>query len=223
MKALFKPLLVLAFATAAFSSCMKDTSAEDEAAQRELEAKIHAQFEADAEEIKQFREENLSEAPGGWQEDDTDFQFPALGKTIKRGFWFELINDPDLDEDETYEYKLTQDLRNIALPKIKVTYSVSLLDGEVVQSGENKEIDLATFTSNSDVFNSVWYFSFIPEIIEYNTDEIPANGLTERGLQKGSHIRVLAPSYFAFGDKKNGDIPANSPLVYEFEVLDIIE
>jgi len=225
MKTLFKPLIVLAVTAIAFSSCMKDTSAEDEAAQRELEQKILAQFEADAEEIEEFI--SLSENPSEWEKDDTDFAFPTIGKTIKRGFWFEVLVDPIPEEgEEEYEYKLNQNSTSnlpVALPEVKVTYSVSSLDGEVYQSGEEKLIDLATFVSNTEVFNATWYYSFIPKAIEYNEQDYEVGGLTTKGLRKGSKIRVLAPSYFAFGENTNGEIPANSPLLYEFDVLDITE
>lgn len=225
MKTLFKPFIVLLCAAVTFSSCMKDTSAEDEARQREQEEKILAQFEADAEAIEEFI--SLSENPSGWQEDDIDFSFPTIGETIKRGFWFEVLVDPIPEEgEEEYEYKLNQNNTSnlpVVLPEVKVTYSVSSLEGEVYQSGEEKLIDLATFISNTEVFNATWYYSFIPKSIEYNEQDYEVGGLTAKGLRKGSEIRVLAPSYFAFGENKVGDIPANSPLLYEFKVLDITE
>ena len=222
MKTLFKPLLVLVLATVTLASCMKDTSAEDEARQREIEEKIFAQLEADTKAIQDFADENPSEAPGGWRKDDVDQRFPTLNKTVKRGYQFEVLADPIPEEgEEEYEYKFAQNGQGVIFPKVKVNYSVSLLNGTEVQSGENREIDLATFHTNQEVYTDTWVYSFFPKTIRYNEEDRHIGGLTAKGLRKGSHIRVLAPSLYAFGDQKVGEIPANSPLVYEFEVLEI--
>jgi len=220
MKTLFKPLLVLAFAAVAFSSCMKDDSAEREAEQRQQEEAIAASLAADEIKIEEYLLDNPSEAPGGWQEDETEYPLALIGKTPKRGFWFEILAEPTEEDDEDYTYELSSS-GGMVWPKVKINYTAWLLDGTEVQSEENGDFDFATFRSNSSVYNDVWFAAFFPESIRYNSQDYPIGGLTAKGLKKGSKIRVVSPSIWAYGANKVGDIPANSPLVYEFEVLSI--
>ena len=46
-------------------------------------------------------------------------------------------------------------------------------------------------------------------------------GLTEKGLQKGSKIHIMAPSLYGYQNQAVGTIPANSPLDFVIEVTDI--
>ncbi|MNF13026.1 FKBP-type peptidyl-prolyl cis-trans isomerase [compost metagenome] len=46
-------------------------------------------------------------------------------------------------------------------------------------------------------------------------------GLTEKGLQQGSKIHIMVPSRWAHGSLAMGKIPANSPLDFVIEVVDI--
>ncbi|MBD1427603.1 FKBP-type peptidyl-prolyl cis-trans isomerase [Sphingobacterium arenae] len=220
MKALFKPLLVLAFAAVAFSSCMKDNSAEQEAEQRRQQEAIVASLAADKIKIEEYLLDNPSEAPGGWQEDDREETFSLLGKTVKTGIHFEVLAVPTEEDDEAFEYEFSSSTGPVP-PKVRVNYTVSLLDGTEVQSGENENFDFATFQSNSNIYNGVWLISFFPKSYRVDGEDRPYYGLTAKGLKKGSHIRVVSPSSWAYGANKVGDIPANSPLLYEFEVLNI--
>jgi len=72
---------------------------------------------------------------------------------------------------------------------------------------------------------AAWFYSFYPYSIELNAQERVLGGLTEEGLKVGSKFAVVVPSYLAYGSVSKttdlGTIPANSPLVYEFEVLEI--
>lgn len=220
MKTLFRPLIVLAVAAIAFTSCMKDTSAEDEARQREEQEAIVASLAADKTKIDAYIAAHPSEAPAGWQEDNREETFSLLGKTVKTGIHFEVLAEPTEEDDEAFEYEFSTSTGPVP-PKVRVNYTASLLDGTEVQSGENENIDFATFQSSSNVYNGVWIISFFPKSYRVNGENVPYYGLTTKGLKKGSHIRVVSPSYWAFYNRTVGDIPANSPLVYEFEVLSI--
>ncbi|MGO3306332.1 MAG: FKBP-type peptidyl-prolyl cis-trans isomerase [Sphingobacterium sp.] len=46
-------------------------------------------------------------------------------------------------------------------------------------------------------------------------------GLTTEGLRKGSVIKFVTPSPWAYDAKELEKIPANSPLYFEMEVVDI--
>lgn len=216
MKTLFKPLIVLAFAAVAFSSCMKDTSAEDEAAQREQQEAIAASLAADEIKIEAYLTAHPSE---GWQEDETEVPLTLIGKTPLRGFWFEVLESPTEEDDEAYKYEFSG--QGYKAPKVKLTYTASLLDGTEVQSEVNGDFDFATLSNNNTIYNQTWFYSFFPKSIRQDGQDIEVGGLTAKGLKKGSKIRVVTPSLWAFGTTKVGDIPANSPLVYEFEVLSI--
>ncbi|MBE8722276.1 hypothetical protein C4F40_16240 [Sphingobacterium sp. Ka21] len=199
---------------------MKDNSAENEANQRRQEEAIAASLAEDKIKIEKYLLDNPSEAPEGWQEDETEYPLTLIEKKPKRGFWFEVLEVPTEEDDEAYTHELSSS-GGLVAPKVKVTYTASLLDGTEVQGETNGSFDFATFTSNSSVYNSVWFVSFFPKSIRKDGSDINIGGLTAKGLKKGSKIRVVSPSYWAFGANKVGDIPANSPLVYEFEVLTI--
>jgi len=223
MKTLFKPLLVLAFAAVTFSSCMKDDDTDYDAQQRQQEEALVASLTTDKIKIDAYLLAN--EESGTWQEDQTKFPLTFI-ESPKRGIWFEILSEPTEEDDEAYEYELNSQ-GGIVAPKVTVNYSVSLLDEEEpIQSKTNASIDFATFQNSApNVFNQIWIWSFIPKTIEYNTTDREVGGLTARGLKKGSKIRVVTPSAWAFGGKaievESKTIPANSPLVYEFEVLSI--
>src|SRR5690606_41269053 len=67
MKTLFKPLLVLAVTAIAFTSCMKDDSADREAAQRQQEEAIAASLASDELKIEAYLAANPSE---GWRSEE---------------------------------------------------------------------------------------------------------------------------------------------------------
>ncbi len=219
MKTLFKPLIVLAFAAVAFSSCMKDNSAENEAEQRQQEEAIAASLATDKTKIETYLAANPSEAPEGWQEDKTEVTLTLIGKKPLRGFWFEVLETPTEEDDEAYKYEFSG--QGYKAPKVKLTYTASLLNGTEVQSEVNGDFDFATLSNNNKIYNETWFYSFFPKSIRLDGRDIEVGGLTAKGLKKGSKIRVVAPSIWAFRSQAVEDIPANSPLVYEFEVLSI--
>ena len=153
-------------------------------------------------------------------EDTTKYRFQVLDKKdVKRGIWYEIISEPT---DDSYEYKLNSGQTNVIFPTWKLKYKVNLLSSETpVQSDlEGSDYNL-TSGSNSNLFTEAWVISLFPAKYKMNGNDINYIGLTEKGQKKGSKIRVIVPSIYAYGARTQDKIPANSPLVYEFEILSI--
>ncbi|TJZ61147.1 hypothetical protein FAZ15_08040 [Sphingobacterium olei] len=213
MKKLLNPLFALAIVATTFVACNNDDydyEAEREKI-RQQEQELDNIFSAEAVKIKEYALANF-DTP---QEDTLKYRYQVLDKTIKRGLWYEIVSEPT---DDSYEYKLNSS-RQVIYPKVKLKYTAKLLDGTVVESDlTGSDYD---FNQTSKIINSAWAISFIPYSIKLNGDPIIQAGLTKDGLKKGSIIRVISPSPWAYGATKTDKIPANSPLVYEFEVLSI--
>lgn len=182
------------------SSCIKDGDPYDPAAQYELEKPV----------IKQYAEEYL---------DNPQFQ-------EETGIWFELVNTGD---PSSYQYKVIPDQYNpsnsiIEPPVITVKYTGKLVEGNTVfDSNEEFEISLGRVIA-------AWQFAFLPKEILYDEDGgmlaepvkfSGIGGLTTSGLGVGSIIRIVTPSLLAYRNQGQGKVPANAPLYFEIEVLDI--
>lgn len=232
MKNLFKTVLFAAVGAVVFVSCNSKNEYDIEAERArilEQEKLIDAQLSKEAIEIEDYVQANFgSEAKA----DSVLYPFYVLEKKVKRGFWYKVLTTPTEEHDKAYTWELTTSGNSyIAKPaKVKLKYTAKLLDGTVVESdSEGSTYDIPPFANQSKVFNAAWYYSFIPYSIKNNSNNIALGGFTEKGLKQGSVIRVVTPSIYAYGSvakKADGttflkDIPANSPLVYEFEVLSI--
>ena len=62
-----------------------------------------------------------------------------------------------------------------------------------------------------------WQIAFFPKKI----GDLNLGGLTVKGLSKGTKIRIITPSYWAYQNMSNSKIPANSSLDFTIEVVDI--
>lgn len=133
------------------------------------------------------------------------------------GIWFE-VTEPGIAN--SYEYKIVDTVyqgyqtKMVRPPEITVRYTGKLVSNNQVFDSNNTE---AGFKSKLNSLISAWQIAFQPKSI----GEYKVGGLTPKGLQKGSKIRFVTPSYFAYGNQNQGIIPANSPLYFEIEVLDI--
>ncbi|MFD2553744.1 FKBP-type peptidyl-prolyl cis-trans isomerase [Sphingobacterium tabacisoli] len=219
MKNLFKTVLFAAVGAAVFVSCNSKNEYDIEGERQrilEQEKLIDAQLSKERIEIENYVSNHFTNAI----EDTTKYPFQVLDKkNVKRGIWFEVISEPT---DDSYEYKLNSNQTNVVFPTWKLKYKVNLLNNETpVQSDlEGSEYNLAT-GSNSNLFTNAWIISLFPAKYKINGNDINYVGLTAKGQKKGSKIRVIVPSIYAYGSKSQEKIPANSPLVYEFEVLSI--
>jgi len=128
----------------------------------------------------------------------------------------------DAAADNTYEYSFNSS-KFLVLPMVKLKYKASLLNGTEVQSdGKGSDYSFSVLMNGpSNVFNQAWYCSFFPYSIRFNGEDELVRGLTKDGLRKGSELHVVVPSCWAFDQRPLDKIPANSPLVYEFEVVEI--
>ncbi|MXV52947.1 peptidylprolyl isomerase [Pedobacter sp. HMF7647] len=93
-----------------------------------------------------------------------------------------------------------------------VKYNGRLLNGSVF----DKNQDGVSFTLGGVI--TAWQIALAPKAV---------GGLIPGGLQKGAKIRIIAPSYYCYGnvDRKDNSgnvvIPANSPLDFDIELLDV--
>lgn len=215
MKTLFKLLFAFAITTTAFTSCMDKDDTDYEGLQRKEESRVDSLLAAQKTEIEAYAHTEFTNPI----QDTVNINLPLLNKKVKRGIWYEVVSAPT---DDTYEYKIINSGTglNLVYPKLKLKYKASLLNGTVVKSDDTGgNYDLGVNSPN--VFNNVWFYSFFPYSIQWNGEDRIVGGLTRDGLKKGSIFRVVSPSYWAFDDRTVGDIGANSPLVYEFEVIEI--
>lgn len=220
MKKLSTKVLVFLFASLTLSSCMKSGNNDDYLRQIEEEKqRIDLLMRTEKPIIESYVMKNYPSA----QPDTVDFPLQELGIKIKRGIWYQVINEPT---DNSYEYKLTSNGYNVQVkpPIVKLKYSVKLLDGTVIL--EEKEGSTYDFSTNSNGFITYAVTaSFYPYTLKLNGETMTIFGITKDGLKKGSKFRVITPSLWGYGNRAvtigSKSVPANSPLDYEFEVLTI--
>lgn len=223
MKNLFSILSAVALLATSFTACNKSDDFDPQKQLEEFkkeETRTDSIFSAQKLLIEEYKNTNFT-AP---IEDTVTYRFNYIDKKIKRGIWYEIISQPT---DNSYEYKgqLVNDVYGSyfapILPKVKLKYTAKLLNGTVVgQETTGSDFDFKTMSNN--IYNRAWEIAFVPYSIQYNGEKRIFGGLTANGLKKGSKIKMITPSPWAFHNRAIGTtIPANSPLVYEFEVLEI--
>ncbi len=221
MKKLFTQLFALVIIGTAFTSCMKNDDTDYEAENIKIEERIDSILNEDKRRIERFMNEN-----GNFNlvEDSININYNYIAKKSKRGIWYEVVKSASEESEKAYQYSLNNSGTDLTYPKVKLKYTAKLLDGTVVQEDEEGSIyDLGVRSTN--IIKTIWDYSFFPYSIKFNGRDIKIAGLTKNGLKEGSILKVITPSLWAYGDKEvtvNGKkIPANSSLVYEFEVLSI--
>lgn len=190
---LVRPLFFLTILSFLFVSCAKEEAMFDPI----------AQFELEKPEIKAYANANYPDME--YSSDTT-------------GIWYEVVNSGTPD---SYEYKVVdtinyygQAVKALRMPTITVKYVGKLIkDNSIFDSNQTE----AGYTSKLNDLISAWQIAFVPKSV----GTFSYGGLTAKGLQKGSKIRIVTPSYYAYGNRNSGKIPANSPLFFEIEVIDI--
>lgn len=215
MKNLIKPIFAIAIVAVSFTSCMKDSDPVDNTEQyREIEARVDSVLSKQQDAIEAYA---LAEFDNPVQ-DTVKIPLNYLGKDVERGIWYDVISEPTDDE---YEYEVNS--TGLVYPTVKVKYSVkSLTTGDTyIEDASGSAYVLGGSNANPNVINQTWMNAFFPYSLSYNGQTLYPKGLTKDGLKTGSKIKVVTPSVWAFDTQNVGDIPANTPLVYEFEVLEI--
>lgn len=201
--------LIAVFTFALFISSCNKNGFDFEAAQKEQarrdsieKARIDDLIKKQASDLKIFANEKM----------------PGATLVDSLGIWF--IVDASGD-DTSYDYKLHSSGRGVLAPFIKVSYKGTLLDGTVF---DEKDLEKAV-SFNIGGLVKAWQFALLPKNVRINGDTIPLNGLTDKGLKKGAKIRFVTSSPWGYDTKGSSagtvKIPANAPLYFEINVIDI--
>lgn len=141
------------------------------------------------------------------------------------GIWYaiEEVGLTDSADANYYEYNINNADR-IEVPFVSIKYQLRLVaDSSLVQDGT---ITINKATGDGYLGNLVYgmQLAFLPRYIEDKSGELQKTvglGILEHGLQKGSKIRLILPSPYAYGNEIRTGIPANSPLDFTIEVLEV--
>jgi FKBP-type peptidyl-prolyl cis-trans isomerase FkpA len=147
--------------------------------------------------------------------------FPNAQYDSETQIWYEILNEGE----GNYQYKIVDTLSSKLLKfKATVKYVGKLLNGTVfdqTEADKTATFEIRTDTGYQYPFYSTiipaWTFAFAPKKI----GDKKMGGLTDKGLQKGSKIHIMVPSLYGYRDMANGKIPANSPLDFVIEVVDV--
>ena len=182
----------------ALSSCMRGDSF-DPAAQAELEKPL----------VEAYAKEHL-----------TNPQFHEL-----TGIWYEVESPGD---PSSYNYKIinvpNSNQSYPEAPNVWVNYTGKLVQTNVVFDSDDK--DEGVKLSLAQVI-AAWQAAFFPEEILYDEDDnlldepFEFGGITPNGIKKGGVIHIVTPSRWAYANSGQGSVPANAPLYFKIEVIDI--
>lgn len=197
LKNLFKTLAIILGLSVSMSSCMKDGEVFDPQAQLDLEKPI----------IESYVKKN----------------YPNAQQLETTGIWYEIINE---GEPDSYEYTI-KDTLNASWIRSEAIMNYK---GRLVSDGsifdETKDITkgdtlplLFNFNNGQTSVIGAFNIAIFPKKMTVNDKELDLGELFEDGAQNGSKFRIIAPSYYGYGNRQNGKIPANSPLDFEVDIL----
>ena len=136
----------------------------------------------------------------------------AKEDTSGSGIWYELL---DTATSAPFTYKANASDKSLIFPVVTTNYKLTLLDSKAIDENSKPE----GFESPLRSLIAAWHVAFFPAKIGGEK----VGGLTEKGLQVGDRIRIFTPSAYAYGNRNQGNIPANSPLIFEIKVLKIVD
>ncbi|MBP3942376.1 FKBP-type peptidyl-prolyl cis-trans isomerase [Sphingobacteriaceae bacterium WQ 2009] len=193
MKNYLKPLIVALIAVTTFSACSKNDDYAKYVEQQKLE------------EIRK-KEQLALQKPLLAAYAAKNFENAVYDTTY--GIWYEVLAPGD---NESYKYEYSGS--GIKFPYIRISYKGELLNGTEFDA---TPVDISRVFQLGDLIPA-WQIAFLPLKIGENS----IGGLTANGLKKGSKIRFATPSIWAYDQSVSAKIPANSPLVFTIEVVDI--
>ncbi|HLQ99905.1 MAG TPA: hypothetical protein VK102_05975 [Sphingobacterium sp.] len=185
------------------SSCMKDKDYFDAGEQLELEKPI---IKAYVDSIPELEDATLDENTGIWY------------KVLEKG-------EREPEEGAPYEVQEYQNQNLIAADAV-VEYEGRLVeDGTVFDKTTETEGDtldlILDLNTGQTRHITAWMLSFLPKEIEFEEETYDYGIIFDEGLRAGDEIRIVTPSFFAYGNTQQGKVPANSPLDFTIKVLDV--
>lgn len=201
MKQLLRLGSVVLATVVGFSSCMKEGDYFDPAEQYQIEKPIIEEYVKTTEGLEDAKLDTNS------------------------GIWYKVIKKGErVDGQETpYEIQEYQGREAIVAAAV-VKYEGRLVsDGTVFEKttkteGDSIALELNLYTGNGS-FILGWMMAFFPKTIEIDGKDYDYGIVFEDGLNTGDEIRIVVPSGYAYGNRSQGKIPANSPLDFKIEVL----
>lgn len=142
-------------------------------------------------------------------EDYVNNHIPEAIQHENTGIWYVILEEAE-EGHEPYEYTIHPTAGYINSPDVTINYRGVLLNGTEFDSGNDKRFNLGGLII-------AWQMIFLPSEI----GDRQIGGILNQGLQKGMKVRLVTPSLYAYGEHAQGNIPANSPLDFTIEVLDI--
>jgi len=139
------------------------------------------------------------------------------------GIWY-IVLEPGIQEpaEGNGYYKYNINANSIEAPRVRVNYT-----GKVIPSGrvfDQNNMKEANYLRLNDVVYA-WQAAFLPKYMENEKGELKYNnigmGILEKGLQKGAKVRIFSPSPYGYANQARSGIPANSPLDFSIEVLEV--
>ncbi|WP_293917154.1 MULTISPECIES: FKBP-type peptidyl-prolyl cis-trans isomerase [unclassified Sphingobacterium] len=136
------------------------------------------------------------------------------------GIWYQVITE---GEASSYTYRFNSMGNGIVAPEVTVKFKEKLINGTVTEQTETDKT--TTYLLSNRKY--AWHTAFLPKTLSYNNQDVKIGGLTANGLKKNSQIRFISPSPWVYDTQEvkdkdgNVKIAANSPIVYEIEVVDI--
>ena len=190
--------LSLVLLVISFVSCSKDEPDNGESNQERIERILAEQAPV----LKKFAEEHI---PGAELDTET-------------GIWYK-IQQAGTDGSVDYNLSKTNVGLIVAPPYAEVKYKGQLIDEAGTVFDETEEDKTAVINLNQVIL--AWTAAFWPTELEYNLDIYKLGGVTEKGLQKGAIIEFVAPSPYCYDNRTSAKIPADSPLHFTIEVVDV--
>jgi len=191
-------LIIALIAGVAFTGCLKDKDFEPYDAQKYLDMEAPV--------LKAYVEETP--------------ELEGAVKDAETGIWYKVIEQglQDKESSDFYTYNFNND-NDIEAPRIRVNY-----EGRLVATGtsfQKNDMAAGNYLSLAEVIGG-WQVAFLPKELKDKNDKVVKSGLTELGLQKGSKIRIVIPSPYGYQNQTRSGIPANSPLDFYIEVLEVL-